>query len=116
MSLSKSFQPFVKGAPCAVIARLAVEYLVDDETLKALFSENATLQYEREVTLTNLVNVMLDVACGTRRSPRAAFLRDPRRSRSRCRPFIESSIVRNWGFRKRWSNIAPRRLGNSFGP
>jgi hypothetical protein len=26
------------------------------------------------VTLTNLVNVMLDVACGTRRSPRAAFL------------------------------------------
>jgi hypothetical protein len=74
MSLSKSFQPFVEGAPCAVIARLAVEYLVDEETLKALFSESATLQYEREVTLTNLVNVMLDVACGTRRSPRAAFL------------------------------------------
>jgi hypothetical protein len=39
-----------------------------------LFTENATAQYEREVTLTNLVNVMLDVACGARRSPRAAFL------------------------------------------
>ena len=74
MSLPKSFEPFVKGAPCAVIVRLAVEHLVDDETLGMLFAEHATAQYEREVTLTNLVNVMLDVACGTRRSPRAAFL------------------------------------------
>lgn len=74
MSLPKSFQPFVEGAPCAVITRLAVEYLVDGETLGMLFAEHATAQYEREVTLTNLVNVMLDVTCGTRRSPRAAFL------------------------------------------
>jgi IS4 transposase len=74
MSLPESFRPFVEGAPCAVITRLAVEYLVDDDTLRMLFTENATAQYEREVTLTNLVNVMLDVACGARRSPRAAFL------------------------------------------
>lgn len=74
MSLPEAFRPFVEGAPCAVIARLAGEYLVDDETPRLLFSEHATGQYEREVTLTNLVDVMLDVACGTRRSPRAAFL------------------------------------------
>lgn len=74
MSLPESFRPFVEGAPCAVIARLTVERLVDDEALGLLFAENATAQYEREVTLTNLVNVMLDVACGARRSPRAAFL------------------------------------------
>jgi IS4 transposase len=74
MSLPESFRPFVEGAPCAVIARLAVEYLVDDATLRMLFAENATAQYEREVTLKNLVDVMLDVACGARRSPRAAFL------------------------------------------
>jgi hypothetical protein len=74
MSLANAFRPFVEGAPCAVITRLALEYLVDDETLGMLFSEHATTQYEREVTLTNLVNVMLDVACGIRRSPRAAFL------------------------------------------
>jgi hypothetical protein len=73
-SLPKSFGPFVEGAPCAVIMRLAVEHLVDAETLGMLFAEHATAQYEREVTLTNLVNVTLDVACGTRRSPRAAFL------------------------------------------
>ena len=73
MSLPKAFQPFVEGAPSAVISRLALEYLVDDEALGMLFADHATAQYEREVTLTNLVNVMLDVACGGRRSPRAAF-------------------------------------------
>jgi IS4 transposase len=74
MSLPRAFQPFVEGAPSAVISRLALEYLVDDEALSMLFADRAAAQYEREVTLTNLVNVMLDVACGTRRSPRAAFL------------------------------------------
>jgi hypothetical protein len=74
MSLPESFRPFVEGAPCAVVARLAVEYLVDDVVLRTLFAEHATAQYERELTLTNLVDVMLDVACGTRRSPRAAYL------------------------------------------
>jgi IS4 transposase len=39
-----------------------------------LFAEQASEQYERGITLTNLVDVMLDVACGVRRSPRAAFL------------------------------------------
>jgi len=74
MSLPESFRPFVEGAPCAVIARLTVEYLVDDTVLRTLFAEHATAQYERELTLTNLVDVMLDVACGSRRSPRAAYL------------------------------------------
>ncbi len=73
MSLPEAFQPFVEGAPSAVISRLALEYLVDDEALGMLFADRAMAQYEREVTLTNLVNVMLDVACGARRSPRAAF-------------------------------------------
>ena len=65
MSLPKVFQPFVEGAPSAVISRLALEYLVDGEALGMLFADHATAQYEREVTLTNLVNIMLDVACGT---------------------------------------------------
>ena len=74
MSLSESFRPFVEGAPCAVVARLAMEYLMDDTALRTLFAENACGQYEREITLTNLVNVMMDVACGGRPSPRAAYL------------------------------------------
>lgn len=73
MSLPDAFRPFVKGAPCAVMARLSVEYLVDDQTLSLLFAEHASGQYERQLTLTNLVDVMLDVACGIQGSPRSAF-------------------------------------------
>jgi hypothetical protein len=74
MSLPESFRSFVEGAPCAVMARLAVEYLVDDEMLSTLFAEQADRQYERQITLTNLVDVMLDVACGIRGSARSAFV------------------------------------------
>ena len=74
MALPESFRPFAEGAPCAVITRLVLEYLIDDVILRILFAENACKQYEREITLSNLVNVMLDVACGNRRSPRTAYL------------------------------------------
>lgn len=73
MSLPESFRCFVEGAPCAVMARLCVEYLLDDETLSLLFAEHAADQYERQLTLTNQVDVMLDVACGIHNSPRSAF-------------------------------------------
>ncbi len=74
MSLPKAFQRFVEGAPCAVMARLAAEWFVDTESLRMLFEEVAKAQYERELTLDQLVAVMLDVACGTRPSPRATHL------------------------------------------
>ena len=73
MSLPAVFRSFVEGAPCAVMARLSVEHLVDDQTLSFLFAERACGQYERQLTLTNLVDVMLDVACGIHASPRSAF-------------------------------------------
>ena len=74
MSLPKSFQPFAEDAPCAVAVRMVLIYLLHDEILRTLWAKNAITQYEREITLTNLVNVMLDVACGSRRSPRAAYM------------------------------------------
>jgi len=74
MSLPEAFRPFAEGAPCAVIVRMVLEYLIDETMLGILFAENADEQYEREITLGNLVNIMLDVACGSRRSPRAAYL------------------------------------------
>jgi IS4 transposase len=73
MSLPEAFRSFVEGAPCAVMARLSVEHLVDDQTLSLLFAEHARGQYERQLTLANLVDVMLDVACGIHGSPRSAF-------------------------------------------
>jgi hypothetical protein len=73
MALPDKFDPFVEGAPCAVITRLAAEWMLDEESLQRLFQEHAQTQYEREITLANLVNVMLEVATGTRRSTRASF-------------------------------------------
>jgi hypothetical protein len=75
MSLPAAFKPFAEGAPCAVIARLCFELLVEDRALRRLFHETAEDQYERSITITDLVYVMLDVVCSTRPTVRSAFLR-----------------------------------------
>jgi hypothetical protein len=67
--------PFVQGAPAAVMARIALDWIIDGLALDQLFEELAEHQYTREFTLTHFVQVMLDVASGNRPSPRAAFLR-----------------------------------------
>jgi hypothetical protein len=74
MVLSRAFEAFVQGAPCAVITRLVAEHVVDDRMLSTLFQEYAVTQYDREITITHLVQVMLDVACGKVPSVRAGFL------------------------------------------
>ena len=74
MLLPESFRPFVEEAPCAVAARMVLMFLLNDEILRTLWAKNAITQYEQEITLTNLVDVTLDVACGSRRSIRAAYL------------------------------------------
>src|SRR5690606_1086838 len=51
------------------------ERIVDDTLLATLFQEHAVTQYDRAITITHLVEVMLDVAAGTAPSVRAGFLR-----------------------------------------
>ena len=75
MALPRVFQAFVEAAPCAVLTRLVAERIVDDELLGCLFREHAVTQYDREITITHLVEVMLDVACGMAPSVRAGFQR-----------------------------------------
>jgi hypothetical protein len=75
MALSRAFAAFVQGAPCTVLTRLVAERIVDDQLLSTLFQEHAVTQYDRQITITHLVEVMLDVACGTAPSVRAGFLR-----------------------------------------
>jgi hypothetical protein len=67
--------PFIEGAPAAVMTRIALDWIIDGTPLDELFEEVAGDQYTREFTLTHFVQVMLDVASGNRPSPRAAFLR-----------------------------------------
>jgi IS4 transposase len=75
MDLPRAFEPFVQGAPCAVMARMVAEWIVDNEWLSDLFQEHAVTQYDRDITIDQLVMVMLDVACGISPSVRAGFLK-----------------------------------------
>jgi DDE family transposase len=75
MAIPRAFDVFVEGAPCTVLTRLVAERIIDDQLLRTLFREHAVTQYDRDITITHLVEVMLDVACGMARSVRAGFLR-----------------------------------------
>jgi hypothetical protein len=67
--------PFAAGAPAAVMTRLALDWVIEGTTLDTLLQDVAEGQYQREFALRHFVDVMLDVACGFRPSPRAAFMR-----------------------------------------
>jgi IS4 transposase len=73
MTLPAILDPFAKGAAATVMTRMALEWLVDDAALDQLFEDQAQAQYTRELTLSHMVHLMLDVASGVRPSPRAAF-------------------------------------------
>ena len=73
MTLPAILDPFANGAAATVMTRMATEWLIDEPTLEALFQQVADVQYTRELTLTHLVHILLDVASGIRPSPRAAF-------------------------------------------
>src|SRR6185312_12145164 len=57
------------------MTRIALDWILEGTPLDELFREVAEDQYEREFALSHFVQVMLDVACGFRPSPHAAFLR-----------------------------------------
>jgi len=75
MILPAILDPFVEGAPAAVMTRLALDWIIDGTPLDRILQEVADGQFEREIALRHFVEVMLDVACGFRPTPRAAFRR-----------------------------------------
>jgi hypothetical protein len=75
MILPAILNPLVEGAPAAVMTRLALDWIIDGTPLDQILQEVADGQFERDFTLRHFVEVMLDVACGFRPTPRAAFLR-----------------------------------------
>lgn len=75
MILPAILDPFAAGAPAAVMTRLALDWTIEGTVLDTLLQDVAEGQYQREFALGHFVQVMLDVACGFRPSPRAAFLR-----------------------------------------
>jgi hypothetical protein len=75
MVLPAILDPFANGAAPAVMTRLALDWMIQRTSIDPLLEEVAQGQYDREFLLSHFVEVMADVACGFRPSPRAAFLR-----------------------------------------
>ncbi len=75
MILPVILDPFAKGAAPAVMTRLALDWMIEPTSIDPILEEVAQGQFNRDLLLSHLVEVMADVACGFRPSPRAAFLK-----------------------------------------
>jgi IS4 transposase len=75
MNLPAILDPFVAGAAPAVMTRIALDWMIQHDTIDHLLEDVSQGQYSREFLLSHFVEVMADVACGFRKSPREAFLK-----------------------------------------
>src|SRR5262245_47290923 len=111
MILPAIMDPFAEGAAPAVMARTALDWMIQRTSLDPILQEVAEGQYDREFLLSHFVEVMADVACGFHKSPRAAFLkRHVQRGASisafyrklgRMEPAVPAAVVRETAERAR---------------
>jgi hypothetical protein len=73
MLLSRVFEPFLKTRPVCVMARCALERLLDADRLNDLFEETAETQYTKELLFSTLVDLMSEVVLGKQPSVHAAY-------------------------------------------
>ena len=91
--------PFARGAAATVMTPMAREWLIDEPTFEALSQQATEAHSTRELTLTHLVNIMLDVASGTRPSP-------PPASRARGEQIRVSEAASHGKLRRRGPPLA----------
>jgi hypothetical protein len=75
MVLPAILDPFAAGAAPAVMTRIALDGMIEGTSIDPIGNEVSESQYTRECLLGHFVQVMSDVACGFRKTPRAAFLK-----------------------------------------
>src|SRR4051812_1681677 len=73
--------------PLGVMVRGTMEWLLDEATLEKLFQEHAPEQYTRDLTISALVRLLIQVSAGERASVHAAYKAD----QASDRPTIETS-------------------------
>jgi IS4 transposase len=73
MLLSRVFEPFLKTRPVCVMARCALERLLDADRLNELFDETAEAQYTKELLFSTLVELLSEVVLGQQPSVHAAY-------------------------------------------
>jgi hypothetical protein len=65
-----------QAVPLGVMVRGTLEWMLDEPTLERLFEEHAPEQYTRELTISVLVRLLIQVSAGTRASVYAAYQAD----------------------------------------
>jgi len=65
-----------QAVPLGVMVRGTLEWMLDEPTLERLFQEHAPEQYTRELTLSALVGLLIQVSAGARASVYAAYKAD----------------------------------------
>ena len=71
--LSKLFDPFVKENPVTVMTRGLLERLHNPGQLDAWFERTAEKQYTRELLFSTVVDLLMQVVCGVRKSVNVAY-------------------------------------------
>ena len=111
MVLPAILNPFAEGAAPAVMTRMALDWMIDRTSIDTILEKVSEEQYDREFLLSHFVQVMCDVACGFRKSPREAFLKRRLdriascsafyRKLARMEPVVTAAIVRETASRAR---------------
>jgi hypothetical protein len=68
--------PHTRAVPLGVMVRGTMEWLLDEDSLRRLFREHAPEHYERELMLSSLVGLLIQVSAGSRASVFAAYQAD----------------------------------------
>ncbi len=75
MLLGRRFSSFVEESPVSVMVRGTLERIFDPDKLESVFDENAVLQYTKELTFSQCIDIMSDVVLRTSPSV-GAFYKD----------------------------------------
>ena len=71
--LSQIFERFVKESPVTVMVRGLLERLLNPEPRDAWFERTAEQQYTRELLFSTVVDLLMQVVCGVRKSVHVAY-------------------------------------------
>jgi IS4 transposase len=92
--------------PLGVMVRGTLEWLLDEPTLERLFQQHAPEQYTRELTISALVSLFIQVSAGMRASVYAAYKAD----QAEDQPTIETSFQAVYGKLGRFNPAASEAL------
>jgi Transposase DDE domain len=85
--------PHAQAVPLGVMVRGTLEWMLDEPTLERLFQQHAPEQYTRELTISALVSLLIQVSAGMRASVYAAYKAD----QAEDQPTIQTSFQAVYG-------------------